>query len=166
MRRRHLFTAAIVLAVAAPPASAPASAEDLRAGDLVLTQPWSRAASQGGTGAGFLTIRNAGAVPDRLLSATTPAAGRVELHAHLRDGDVMRMRQVEAIDIAAGEALTLQPGGLHLMLIGLTRPLRQGEAVPLTLTFQRAGTVQGSLAVQAAGARGPAQATGALAPAH
>lgn len=148
-----------------PAAARPAAAAEVRIGDLVLTQPWGRAAGQGGTGAGYLTIRNAGTVPDRLLSAATPLAGRVELHTHVPDGEVMRMRQVEGIDLPAGQSVTLLPGGLHLMLIGLIQPLRQGEAVLVTLIFERAGTVQASLAVQTAGARGPAQAPGALGPA-
>lgn len=156
MQRRHcLFTVAALL-LAAGGATHQALAAEIRAGDLVLTQPWSRAAGQGGTGAGFLTIRNAGTVPDRLVSATTPAAGRVELHTHVRDGDIMRMRPMAAIDLPPGQAVTLQPSGLHLMLIGLTQPLRQGETVPVALSFERAGTVQVELTVQGAGARVPA----------
>jgi len=124
-------------------------------GSITLETPWTRAAGQGGQGAGFLTIRNAGAA-DRLLSASTPAAGRTELHTMLRDGDIMRMRQVEAIAVPEGGAVTLAPGGLHVMLIGLTRPLAVGESVPLTLVFERAGAVTVNLAVQAAGARMPA----------
>lgn len=162
VRRRHLLLAVPALAAAPRPATAqPATAHhapEIRAGDLVLSAPWSRAAAQGGSGAGFLTIRNAGTVPDRLLSATTAAAGRVELHTHIRDGDVMRMRPVPVIELPPGEAVTLRPGGLHLMLLGLIRPLRQGEVVPVTLTFERAGVVEASLAVQAAGARAPAHA--------
>ncbi|NDG48773.1 MAG: copper chaperone PCu(A)C [Rhodospirillales bacterium] len=85
-------------------------------GALSLEAPWTRAAGQGGQGAGFLTIRNAGGA-DRLLSASTPAAGRTELHTMLRDGDIMRMRQVEAIAVPANGAVSLAPGGLHIMLI-------------------------------------------------
>ncbi len=121
-------------------------------GTITLESPWTRAAGQGGQGAGFVTIRNAGAA-DRLLSASTPAAGRTELHTMLRDGDIMRMRQVEAIVVPAQGAVTLAPGGLHVMLIGLTRPLAVGESVPLTLVFERAGEVTVNLAVQPAGAR-------------
>jgi copper(I)-binding protein len=69
----------------------------------------------------------------------------------------MRMREVDAIPVPARGAVTLRPGGLHLMLIGLTRPLAAGETVPVTLRFERAGEVQATLAVQAAGARGPAE---------
>jgi len=146
MNRRILLATALLLPLAA------------RAqGAITLDAPWTRAAGQGGQGAGFVTIRNAGAA-DRLLSASTPAAGRTELHTMLRDGDIMRMRQVEAIAVPANGAVTLAPGGLHIMLIGLTRPLAVGESVPLTLVFERAGTVTLNLAVQPAGARAPAHA--------
>ena len=121
---------------------------------ITLETPWTRAAGAGGQGAGFITIRNAGGA-DRLLSASTPAAGRTELHTMLRDGDVMRMRQVEAIAVPASGAVTLAPGGLHIMLIGLTRPLAVGESVPITLVFEHAGPVTVNLAVQPAGARTP-----------
>ena len=149
-RRRALLGAAITLALAPT-----VRAQDIAAGDIRITRPWTRAAGQGGTGAGYMTIRNAGAAPDRILSARAAVAGTVELHTHIRDGDVMRMRPVLAIDIPAGGAVQLAPGGLHIMLIGLTAPLRQGERVPLTLVFERAGEVQIQLAVESAGARGP-----------
>jgi periplasmic copper chaperone A len=161
--RRALIRHGALLAAAAagaPTLAGPAAAQEIRAGDLVIAEPWSRAAIQGGQGAGYLRITNRGAAPDRLLSASSPAAGRLELHTHVRDGEVMRMREVPAIDIPPGQTVTLQPGGLHLMLVGLSRPLRQGETVPVTLRFERAGTVEVPLAVQAAGARGPGGAHG------
>jgi copper(I)-binding protein len=137
--------AALLLPAAPALAQAPA---------ITLENPWTRAAGQGAQGAGYLVIRNAGATPDRLVAAASPAAGRMELHTHIRDGDVMRMRAVEAIEVPAGGAVTLQPGGLHLMFIGLTRPFAVGERVPVTLRFERAGEMTVELAVQAAGARG------------
>ncbi len=133
----------------------PAAAHDVRAGDLVISQGWSRAAGQGGQGAGFLRIANRGSAADRLLSASSPVSGKMELHTHVRDGDVMRMREVPAIDIPAGQTVEMRPGGLHLMFMGLTQPLRQGEKIPVTLRFERAGEVRIELDVQAAGARGP-----------
>jgi copper(I)-binding protein len=144
----------ILLATALLPMAAWAQGGALQHGSLTLEAPWTRAAGQGGQGAGFLTIRNAGGA-DRLLSASTPAAGRTELHTMLRDGDIMRMRQVEAIAVPANGAVSLAPGGLHIMLIGLTRPLVVGESLPLTLVFEQAGAVTLQLAVQAAGARMP-----------
>ena len=134
-----------------------AQAHDAQLGDLSITQPWSRAAGANGTGAGFLTIRNAGSQADRLVSASSPAARTVELHTHIRDGEVMRMRPVAGgIVVPAGQTVTLQPGGLHVMLIGLTEALRQGGEVPLTLRFEKAGEAQVMLHVLGAGARGPA----------
>ncbi|MBB3898155.1 copper chaperone PCu(A)C [Roseococcus suduntuyensis] len=123
-------------------------------GPLRVEAPWTRAALEGRQGAGFMTIRNTGTVADRLVSATSPVAGRVELHTHLRDGDVMRMRPVEDIPVPAGGSATLQPGGLHLMFMGLNRTLVAGETVPVTLRFAAAGEVTVQLRVQAAGARG------------
>lgn len=149
------ITRRALLAAAGPLVALPATAQEVRAGDLVVTQGWSRAAGQGGQGAGFMTIANRGSAPDKLLSASSPAAPKLELHTHVRDGDVMRMREVPSIEIPAGRTVTLQPGGLHVMFFGLTQPLAQGTTVPVTLRFERAGEVVVSLAIQAAGARGP-----------
>ena len=148
MIRRLILAAPLLLAL-------PAAAQELRAGDLAIAQAWSRAAGQGGTGAGFLAISNRGTVADRLVGASSPAARTTELHTHLREGEVMRMRPVPAIEIPAGGTVTLQPGGLHLMLIGLGAPLKQGETVPVMLRFERAGEVRVDLRIESAGARGP-----------
>jgi len=152
IQRRTLFAAVGVL-----PAT-PAFARDtiIEAGALRIVNPWTRAAGQGMQGGGFFIIRNTGAEPDRLVSATSPAAGRLELHTHIRDGDVMRMRPVNDIAVPANGEAMLQPGGLHLMLIGLVRAMEVGQTVPVTLRFERAGEVTIQLAVQAAGARSPA----------
>ena len=152
MHRRPFLAAVPVLLAAAPVAIA----QDARAGELEVQQPWTRAAGQGATAAGFMAISNRGAAADRLLSASSPAARAMELHSMVRDGEVMRMRPVDGVEIRAGQTVTLRPGGFHLMLIGLSQPLRQGETVPVTLRFERAGDVQVALSVQAAGAREPA----------
>jgi copper(I)-binding protein len=99
-----------------------------------------------GTGAVYVTLRNGGSSPDVLLGATSDAAEHVELHETIRDGDVMRMRPVAKLEIPAGAALEMKPGGLHIMLINLKRELRPGDRVPVTLTFEHAGPV--SLEVQ------------------
>ena len=132
----------------------PALAHDYTHGDLRISHPWARAAGANTNGAAYMTLRNAGGQPDRLVSASTPIARTVELHTHVRDGEVMRMRPVADIPVPAGQTVRLRPGGLHVMLIGLTEPLRQGAEVPLTLRFERAGEVQVMLAIEAAGARG------------
>lgn len=151
--RRHLLLATALLPVAAQ-AQPHGSVTEL--GALRIMNPWTRAAGQGMQGGGFLTIRNTGATADKLLSASSPAAGRLELHTHIRDGDVMRMRPVADIPVPANGEVTLQPGGLHLMLIGLTQPMNAGQSIPVTLRFERTGEVTIQLAVQAAGARQPA----------
>lgn len=132
-----------------------ARAQEILHGPIRITAPWTRAAAAGGQGVGYMTLNNLGAAADRLITARSPVARTVELHTHIRDGDVMRMRPVPAIDLPSLGEVRLQPGGLHIMLIGLTAPLRQGETVPLTLVFERAGEVELGLAVQAAGARSP-----------
>ena len=152
--RRTLLGAALLFA----PAAALANTTEL--GALRLENPWTRAANAGGQGGGFLVIRNTGAAADRLLSASSPAAQRMELHTHIREGDVMRMRPVNDIPVPANGSATLQPGGLHLMLIGLTQPLVVGQSVPVTLRFEHAGEVTIQLAVQAAGARQPGHGGG------
>lgn len=137
----------IVLAFLAAPAWAQVSVE----------QPWSRATPPGAqVGVGFMTLRNAGGAADRLLGALSPLAGRVEMHVTRREGDVMKMRQVEAFEIPPGGSFELKPGGAHLMLTGLERPLKQGERVPLTLRLEKGGELQVELEVQAMGAREPA----------
>jgi copper(I)-binding protein len=146
---------AFVLAEAAEaqPMAAP------QAATIIVSAPWSRAAGQGGTGVGYLTLRNTGTAPDRLLAARASIARTVELHTHIHDNGVMRMRPVPAIELPPGQEVLLRPSGLHIMLIGLTAPLRQGDRVPLTLVFERAGEVQVQLAVESAGARGPGPAS-------
>ncbi len=131
-----------------------AGAEDFKIGSLTIDQPWARA-SVTETGAAYMTITNNGTTPDELVSAAAPVAGKVELHTHIAEGDVMRMRPVGEIDIGAGQSAMLKPGGLHIMLMGLKAPLKEGETFPLTLTFKKAGEVTVDVPVQAAGAGAP-----------
>ena len=152
--RRAAIGAAFTLLGASVLGSRPLQAREVSAGALRIANPWTRAMRAGGTGAGFMTIRNTGTQPDRLLSGRTSAANVVELHTHIREGEVMRMRPVPTIDLPAGQEVRLVPGGFHLMLIGLTAALEQGASVPVTLVFERAGEVEIRLAVESAGARG------------
>lgn len=151
------MTYRIALALVATLAT-PALAQDVRKGSLTISQPWSRATSPRATvGAGFLTIRNAGARGDRLISATSPRAERVEIHTMSMDGGVMRMRQlVDGLALPAGGTATLAPSGNHIMLIGLKSPLKAGERVPATLRFARAGTVTVQFVIGGAGDAAPA----------
>lgn len=136
--------------------TAPALAGDYRLGDLRIEQPWARASiGQAKTGAAYLTLNNGGEAVDRLLSVATPAAKRAGLHTHLMDAGVMKMRPVEAIEVAPGAPTVLRPGGLHVMLMGLAAPLMEGESFPLTLTFEQAGAVEVEVRIQGIGAMEP-----------
>jgi hypothetical protein len=105
--------------------------------------------------AGYMRITNGDSEPRQLLGGSTVAAERVEIHTMSMDGGVMRMRPLpDGLAIAAGETVELKPGGLHLMLVGLRRPLVQGENVPLTLTFDGGLAVEATLAVKAIGGGG------------
>lgn len=137
-----------------------ALAHGYRAGTLSLQHPWSRETAVGqAVGGGFLSISNSGNREDRLLSGTSPVAAEVQLHTMTVDGGVMRMRQVtDGIAIPAKGSVDLKPGGYHIMFMGLKRQLRQGERVPVTLRFQRAGSVTVQFAVQPVGSTGPMEA--------
>ncbi|HJR75129.1 MAG TPA: copper chaperone PCu(A)C [Luteimonas sp.] len=116
---------------------------DIAAGDLRIAQPWIRAIPPGAPAAGgFATIRNAGGAPDRLLSASSAQAERVEVHEVQDDGGVMRMRQLrQGLAIPGGSAVELKPGGYHLMLISPKHRFAEGETIEVRLRFERAGEV-------------------------
>ncbi len=122
---------------------------------IEIVEPWARASLSGRNSAAYMTIVNHGAMKDELVSATSPVAKVVELHTHLMEGGVMRMRPVQAIEVNVGDPAVLRPGGLHVMLIDLTRDLRPGETIPLTLRFRNAGERAVEVPVMAAGAAGP-----------
>jgi copper(I)-binding protein len=111
------------------------------AGDLTVDGAYARAVPEGvRASAAYMTIANAGAEDDRLVAARAPFAARVELHTHLMENGVARMREVEGgIPVPAGESVTLQPGGLHVMFMGLSAPLHEGDTASITLVFERAG---------------------------
>ncbi len=126
-----------------------ASAHDYTAGTLQIGHPFARATPPGAqSGGAFFTVHNAGHQADRLLAVASPAAAAAELHRMTMDGNVMKMRAVDAIDIAAGATVTLGTAGYHVMLTGLKHPLVAGQSVPLTLTFERAGRVDVSASVE------------------
>ena len=138
--------------------AAPASAEEIKAGDLVITEAWSRATPSGAKVAGgYLTIENKGTATDRLISGAGDVAGKVEIHEMGMNNGVMTMRPLDkGLTIEPGKTVKLAPGGYHLMLMDLKNPLKQGEKVPLTLEFEKAGKVTLSLDVQGVGAQAPA----------
>lgn len=137
-------------ALAAPQAGGP------RAGDIVVETPWARATPPGAVvGAGYLVLRNTGRAQDTLVGASTPVAAMVQVHEVAMAGGEMQMRERDSLAIPPGGSVRLEPGGLHLMLMDLARPLVAGERVPLTLEFARGGRVTVELTVAPPGAPGP-----------
>jgi periplasmic copper chaperone A len=134
----------------------PTTAHDFAIGDLRIGHPWSRATPPGAkVGGGYLKIDNNGAVPDRLISAAMEYSGRVEIHEMSINDGVMRMRELtNGIVIAPGHSMELKPGGLHIMFMDLNSPLRQGDTLKGSLTFEKAGTVAVEFVVDAIGAPG------------
>lgn len=126
-----------------------ASAENAHVGDLHISQPWSRALPPvSPNGAAYMVIENTGPEADALIGASTPVAARAEIHQHVHTDGVMRMVRVEEAAIEADSQVTFEPGNHHIMLFDLNRPLRAGEAYPLTLHFKQAGDVEIQVQVQ------------------
>ena len=161
--RRQLSTVTLIArttlfgAMLASLLAAPACADDVRAGDLVISQGWSRATPGGAkVGGGYVTIENKGRAPDRLISVSGDVAGKIEIHEMAVTNGVMTMRPLEnGLAIAPGKTVKFAPGGFHLMMMDLKTPLKQGDKVSVTLEFEKAGKVTASLDVQGVGAPGP-----------
>jgi hypothetical protein len=145
---------AVAQSTAAPAAQAMPAGPVVTVGDLSLTGPFTRATLPSAmAGGGFLAITNNGAEADRLVAAASPVAKMVQLHEMKMEGDQMKMaRKEDGIEIPAGETVMLAPGGLHIMFMGLNTQFVEGETVPVTLTFEKAGTVEIDLQVLAMGA--------------
>jgi hypothetical protein len=138
----------------APAAQGPGAT--ITQGSLRIETAWARATiGQSRISAAYMIIHNTGATPDRVVAASSPLAGAVELHTHVMENNVARMRRIEAIEVTPGSPTVLAPGGLHIMLIDLRRPLAAGETLPLTLEL--ASGVRVELALPVRGLRPGAQ---------
>jgi copper(I)-binding protein len=148
-------TSFIVAAVLAAAVAMPAQAEDVTVGQLKISAPWTRATPKGANvGGGYLKITNTGAVPDRLVGGSSDVAGRFELHEMSMDNGVMKMRPLaNGIEIKPGQTVEFKPGGHHVMFVGLNKPIALGEPVKATLTFEKAGKVDVTFAVEGIGAQ-------------
>ena len=142
----------IAAALTAFVSSSPAAAHD-----IAVRQAWSRATPKAAKVAGgYLTIENRGVQLDRLLSASSVAAAKVEIHQMSMQDGIMTMRPREdGLAIAPEATVTLEPGGDHIMFIGLTAPFEEGQRVPVSLNFERAGKIETSFEVGSVGAKGP-----------
>jgi copper(I)-binding protein len=142
--------AALLLFAATAAAASPA-------GPVEVQNAWARATPGGAeTGAIYLTLEAPNG--DRLTGVSSPVAREAGMHEMTRTGNIMKMRQLPAIDLPAGRKVTLRPGGMHIMLLGLKQPLHAGDSIPLTLDFAKAGKRQVTVPVEKIGAMGPAHA--------
>ena len=143
MNRRALLTLAALSPFVTPALAAP----------VMVDHVWSRAAMAGRVGVVYLTITATGTA-DTLLGASSPVAPKVELHESYEENGVMKMRPVASLPIPPGKPVKLAPGGYHIMLVGLTKPLTEGQSFPVTLHFAKAGEVTVNAMVEKAGAGG------------
>jgi len=148
-------TVFVVAAVFAASLAMSAHAEDVTAGSLKISTPWTRATPKGaGVGGGYMKITNTGAAPERLVSGSADVSSRFELHEMSMDNGVMKMRPVvKGIEIKPGETIELKPGGYHVMFLGLKKSFTQGEHVKATLAFEKAGKVDVDFTVEGIGAQ-------------
>jgi copper(I)-binding protein len=144
---RRLLAASMLVALAGG-----AAGHGGEAGDVAIGHPFATPTVPGATtGAAYVArLENKGTQPDRLLRASTPAARRVELHSMSVDAQgIMRMREIDGIALAPKATVAMRPGqGIHLMLVGLREPLREGATFPMTLEFERGGKVEVKVVVQ------------------
>jgi periplasmic copper chaperone A len=146
IRKRLLAALAVVAALAIP---AGAYGHEYKLGELTIEHPWSRASiGAAKASAAYMEMVNEGTTPDLLIAVSSPIAEHVQLHTNLIEGGVLKMRPLEAVEISPGEPTILQPGGIHIMLMGLKAPLKEGDTFPLKLTFERAGTITVQVIVQ------------------
>ena len=121
-----------------------------------VDRAWARATAPGAPVAGgYMTIRNKGSAPDRLVGASSSAAAKVELHVHLKEGEIVKMRPVQGYEIPANGSFELKPGGAHLMFIQVARPFKEGDKIPVRLKFEKAGEVSVEFAVGRLGDSAP-----------
>lgn len=152
LSKRAAWIAAALLAVSvATSAGAMHHEKTASAGEIAIENGWARATAPNQTvGAAYVTLRNAGAA-DRLVGGASEVSGSVELHTMSMDNGIMRMRPVKHIEVPAGGTVALEPGGLHIMLVDLKAPLKQGDRIVIELRFENAGSVSAPFTVTAPG---------------
>jgi copper(I)-binding protein len=149
MRPTSLLVAGLtVLAIAT------AHARDYKAGALDVADPWSRATPKGASvAAGYMKISNTGTAPDRLISGSSDVAPTFEVHEMTTENGVAKMRLIKGgLEIKPGETVELKPGSLHVMFVGLKKPLANGDHIKATLVFEKAGTLNVEFDVHEMGA--------------
>jgi len=135
---------------------APAAAHEFANKGVTVAHPWARATPGGArVGGAFFEMKAAAGKGDRLIGASSPVAGSAEIHSHIMEGGIARMRRVDAIPLAGGKSVVLGPSGYHVMLMDLKQPLKEGDLLKLTLVFEKAGEIEVDATVEPIGAMGP-----------
>jgi hypothetical protein len=131
--------------------------EVARLAPIEIDTPWARATiGTARPGAAYVTFRNTGDQLDELVDISTPAAAHSEVHEmEEEEGGVMKMRSTGPLKIPPGEEVRLEPGGMHIMLMQLRQPLKEGESIPITFTFGEAGEITVNAAIASLAARTP-----------
>jgi copper(I)-binding protein len=127
-----------------------AQSHSYRLGDLTINHPWARPTAEGAkNGAVYLSIKNGGKDADKIVSVESPVAGKTGIHETLDENGVMKMRPVQdGVEIKPGASQEFKPGGYHIMLFDLKKRLQEGETVPLTMTFAKAGSINVDVKVE------------------
>lgn len=145
-----LLAALLMIAIGA------ASAHEFSSKGITVSHPWARATPGGVTvGGAYLEIVAAPGGGDRLVGGSSPVAGSLEIHNHIMEGGTAKMRRVDGLAISGGKSVVLSPGGYHVMLMGLKQPLKEGDMIDLTLSFEKAGDITVQATVEPIGAKGP-----------
>jgi copper(I)-binding protein len=130
---------------------------------ITIEHPWARATPGGAkTGAAYVTLINTGPSADRLLGATSPVADKIQFHKESEDNGVAQMRELQTVEVAAGATVTFKPGDIHMMMVGLKQPLKEGQNIPLALRFEKAGNVDVTVSVAKVGAMQPGDMNGMM----
>lgn len=150
-----LLKSLVAAALLSTTLAASALASEATVGDITVRDAWTRATPPNAmAGGGFLIITNNGASDDKLVAASAPVTERTELHEMAVIDGVMKMREMEGgIPVPAGATVELKPGGLHVMFMDIKQPLKEGETLPITLTFEKAGTVTVDMPIAKIGAK-------------
>ena len=154
---KHLFRCLLFGLLLTSAGAGQVPAQQVKAGELVIEDAWSRATPAGATvGAGYLVITNSGTVADRLVGGTTDAARALEFHRMTMKDGMMTMEHIaDGLRIEPGNSIAFTPGGDHIMFVDLHAPLKQGDKLQATLQFERAGKAEVTFQVQSVGSRGP-----------
>ncbi len=145
-----------VLLIAFACASSPGSSHEFTSKGVTVAHPWARATPGGAqVGSVYFEVKAQRGRGDKLIAARSPVAGSAEIHSHVMEQGIAKMRRVDAVAVPAGRSIVLRPSGYHIMLLDLKQPLNEGDLAKVTLVFETAGEIEVDATVEPIGAMGP-----------